>query len=61
MRETFPKALKFDEDLDHYKHYNLIADGISIEIHRVSIDFQHPIDERRYARMERYGMEHADR
>ena len=23
MRETFPTALKFDEELDHYKHYNL--------------------------------------
>jgi len=56
MRETFPKALKFDEELDHYKHYNLIADGISIEIHRVSISFQHPIDERHYARMEDFGM-----
>jgi hypothetical protein len=59
MRETFPDALKFDEELDHYKHYNLIADGISIEIHRVSIGFQHPIDARRYAKMEAYGMGHA--
>lgn len=59
MRETFPTALKFDEELDHYKHYNLIADGISIEIHRVTVAFQHPLDERRYARMEAYGMSHA--
>ena len=59
MRETFPDALKFDEELDHYKHYNLIADGISIEIHRVSIGFQHPIDAHRYAKMEAYGMGHA--
>ena len=28
LRQTFPDALKFDEELDHYKHYNLIADGI---------------------------------
>ena len=56
MRETFPKALKFDEELDHYKHYNLIADGISIEIHRVSVGLQHPLDERRYARFEHEGM-----
>ena len=56
MRDTFPKALKFDEELDHYKHYNLIADGISIEVHRVSVGLQHPIDERRYARMEARGM-----
>lgn len=60
MRETFPDALKFDEELDHYKHYNLIADGISIEIHRVSVGFQHPIDERRYAQMEHFGVEHAE-
>ena len=61
MRETFPDALKFDEELDHYKHYNLIADGISIEIHRVSVGFQHPIDERRYARMEQYGQSQGER
>lgn len=60
MRETFPKALKFDKELDHYKHYNLIADGISIEIHRVSVGLQHPIDERLYARMEAYGMSHGE-
>ena len=56
MRATFPDALKFDEELDHYKHYNLIADGISIEVHRVTIGLQHPIDARRYARMEQKGM-----
>ena len=32
IREAFPKALKFDEELDHYKHYNIIADGSSITI-----------------------------
>ena len=58
MRDTFPGALKFDEELDHYKHYNLIADGISIEVHRVSVGFQHPIDERRYETIEAYGMSH---
>ena len=56
MRDTFPNALKFDEELDHYKHYNLIADGVSIEIHRVTVSLQHPRDERLYARMEREGM-----
>lgn len=59
LRQTFPDALKFDEELDHYKHYNLIADGISIEVHRVSMGLQHPVDVRRYARMEREGMGHA--
>ena len=59
MRDTFPKALKFDEELDHYKHYNLIVDGISIEIHRVTVSLSHPLDARRYARMEAYGMSHA--
>ena len=59
MRDTFPKALKFDEELDHYKHYNIIADGISIETHRVTVGFQHPVDERRYAKMEAYGADHA--
>lgn len=57
MREMFPDARKFDEELDHYKHYNLIAEGISIEIHRVTVALQHPADERHYARMEKEGME----
>lgn len=60
MRETFPTALKFDEELEHYKHYNLIADGISIEVHRVTVSLQHPRDERLYARMEREGMAKAE-
>ena len=59
MRETFPNALKFDEELDHYKHYNLIADGVSIEVHRVTVDLQHPCDHRRYAKMERFAALHA--
>ena len=59
MRDTFPDALKFEEELDHYKHYNIIADGVSIETHRVTIGFQHPIDARRYARMEAYGVRMA--
>lgn len=56
MRDTFPDALKFDEELDHYKHYNIIADGVSIETHRVTVTLQHPADERRYAKMEQIGM-----
>lgn len=59
MRKAFPDAFKFDEELDHYKHYNLIADGVSIEIHRVSVALTHPRDIRRYERMERFGMAHA--
>ena len=43
MRDTFPNALKFDEELDHYKHYNIIADGISIETHRVTVGFHFQI------------------
>ncbi len=59
MRETFPGALKFDEELDHYKHYNIIADGVSIETHRVSVSMTHPMDVRRYAKMEAFGVKHA--
>ena len=59
MRDTFPDARKFDEELDHYKHYNLIAEGVSIEVHRVTIDLPHPRDKRRYARMEEWGTVHA--
>ena len=60
MRDTFPDALTFDEELDHYKHYKIIADGVSIETHRVSVSMQHPIDEKRYARMEQQGMLNAE-
>lgn len=60
MRATFPNALRFDEELDHYKHYNLIADGVSIEVHRVSMGLQHPVDVRCYARMETIGMRKAE-
>lgn len=59
MRDTFPGALKFDEELDHYKHYNLIADGVSIEIHRVTVGHQHPVDEMRYEKMEHFGVQNA--
>lgn len=59
MRATFPDALKFDEELDHYKHYNLIADGVSIEVHRVSVSLNHPRDQRLYAKMEKMGVEGA--
>lgn len=61
IREAFPDALKFDEELDHYKHYNIIADGVSIETHRVTIDLQHPIDEKRYEAIEKEGMEKSER
>ena len=59
MPAAFPDALKFDEELDHYKHYNLIADGVSIEVHRVSVSMTHPRDVRRYAKMEKMGMDDA--
>lgn len=61
MRGAFPKALKFDEELDHYKHYNLIADGVSIEVHRVTMALTHPVDKRRYAEMEEYGRANSER
>lgn len=61
MRSAFPKALKFDEELDHYKHYNLIADGVSIEVHRVTMALTHPVDKRRYEKMEEYGMAKSER
>ena len=56
MRETFSNAIKFDEELDHYKHYNLIIDGVSVEVHRITVNMFHPIDKYLYAKIERYGM-----
>lgn len=61
MRNTFPEALHFAEESDYYKHYNLIADGVAIEIHRVTVALQHPIDAMRYAKMEEYGVQNAER
>ena len=60
MRDTFPDALKFDEELDHYKHYNIIADGVSIETHRVTVSLPHPLDARRYDKMEQIGMNRTE-
>ena len=60
MRKTFPEALRFDEELDHYKHYNLIADGVAMEVHRVSMSLTHPRDIRRYEAFEREGMENSE-
>lgn len=56
MRDAFPNALKFDEELEHYKHYNLTVDGVPIEVHRVSASFQHPLDDWRYERFEKKGL-----
>lgn len=55
MRKAFPQALHFDEESDYYKHYNLIADGVAIEVHRITVALQHPIDAMRYAKIEAYG------
>lgn len=59
MREAWPEALRFDEEKDYYKHYNLIADGVSVEIHRVTILLNHPRDIRRYAEMEHEAAKNA--
>ncbi len=59
MRETFPEALCPRGELDHCKHYNLIADGVSIEVHYVSAAPEHPCDVQRYYRIECEGMNSA--
>ncbi|MBO4518572.1 MAG: nucleotidyltransferase family protein [Paludibacteraceae bacterium] len=60
LRAAFPKAATFEEELEHYKHYNLDVEDVPIEVHRVTMSLQHPVDERRYERMEREGMEIGD-
>lgn len=60
MRATFPDAPRFDEELDHYKHYNLIPDGVSIEVHRVSVALTHPRDVRRFEKIEEFGMSNGE-
>lgn len=56
LREAFPEAALFDEEKDYYKHYNLTLKTTAIEMHRVSVGFQHPRDVRRYDRLEHEGL-----
>lgn len=56
LRAAFPNAATFQEESEHYKHYNLDTEHVPIEVHRVTVSLQHPLDEWRYAQMEREGM-----
>ena len=61
LRAAFPKAATFEEELEHYKHYNLDTENVPIEVHRVTMSLQHPVDVRRYERMEEWGMVQGSR
>lgn len=56
LREAFPEAALFDEEKDYYKHYNLTLKNTAVEMHRVSVGFQHPRDIRLYDRLEHEAM-----
>lgn len=60
LREAFPEALHFDEEAEYFKHYNLLMDDISIEMHRVSAAFSHPRDARIYDELESAAMREAE-
>ena len=56
MREAFPEAWHFREEGEHYKHYNIEIEDIPVELHRVAVSLLHPLDKRRFARMEERGL-----
>ena len=60
IREVFPETGAIKEEMEYYKHYNIHADDIPVEIHRVTMSLQHPMDKRRYERIEKYGMTHGE-
>ena len=60
IREVFPETGAIKEEMEYYKHYNIHADEIPVEIHRVTMSLQHPMDKRRYERIEKYGMTHGE-
>lgn len=48
VREAFPEAIHHDQEYEELKHYSIVfPDGNPIELHRVSMDFPTP-DEDRY-------------
>lgn len=61
MRATFPEPGTAKEEREYYKHYNVHAEDLPIELHRVTMSLQHPLDKRRYERIENFGMTHTER
>jgi len=61
LRQTWPGQPCFETEEDYFKHWNIIANGISIEAHRVTIAMTHPRDKRLWKRLEREGMGIGDR
>lgn len=52
MRDTFVGALRDDEEQENDKHYNLIADGVVIEVHRVTEVLPFSLEAWHYRRIE---------
>lgn len=54
LREAFPEAKHHDEEWDELKHYCFVfPDGKAIELHRVSMDFLSPKDQRYWCELEK--------
>lgn len=56
LREAFPDAPRFDTEEEYFKHYNINVGEIPIEMHRVSVGFQHPKDVALYDKLEDEGL-----
>ena len=56
LRKAFPDAEELYEEEECYKHYNLVIDGVMIELHHVTSVIERPIDKWLHRKIERRGM-----
>ena len=53
VREAFPEAIHHDREYEELKHYSIVfPDGNPIELHRVSMDFPTPEEDRYWQTLE---------
>ena len=60
VREAFPEAIHHDQEYEELKHYSIVfPDGNPIELHRVSMDFPTPDEDRYWQTLEVSAMSYG--
>ena len=60
VREAFPEAIHHDQEYEELKHYSIVfPDGNPIELHRVSMDFPTPDEDRYWQTLEVLAMSYG--